>query len=156
DIGVQSEGADVPSRDTQGNQPIVTLGGESDADGRFRFEGLPAGRYVVGFQPGDPVTADVSVGESTELLLRMRRAPAGHCRVRDAAGPLEGAGVYSSLQVTRVGWIDDAECWTPASGQCDLSLRGPGHYRVQAGQGEDWLPAQEIDVQWDDVRQLDF
>ncbi len=123
----------------------------TDADGRFRFAGLPDGNYIVHAYGGD-LGATVSravrpaaAGEKRELVLALEPGIRVPVRVLDAAGKEKFASVF----------VFDAggEALNPVSGQLlgkekpkTLVPLAPGRYSVVAAAGLAWSLPQALEI----------
>jgi hypothetical protein len=127
------------------------LNGSTDAEGRFRFAGLPEAHYVVHAYGGalgaaaSHVARPTPPGESRELVLALEPGIRVPVRVVDAAGQEKFASVF----------VFDAngEPLNPASGQLlgkekpkTLIPLAPGRYSVVAAAGASWSAAQTLEI----------
>ncbi len=147
DIGPAPDGARVVGRALKGSEP-VTLGGATlerlegekstlvallDDGGRFTFEGVPAGRYVLRAQEalgGAPHSLAVSVpeggGEVTADIDLLLGAIAGRVDGAGKGGIAVATSVASGEEHVGVVWPD---------GSFAIDGLGAGEYRVRAARG---------------------
>jgi len=131
--------------------PSMGFIGSTDAQGRFRFAGLPDGSYTLHAYAGElGATASralrpVRSGEKREVVLALEPGVRVPVRVLDAAGKEKSGSVF----------VFDAsgEALNPASGQLlgkeqprTLIPLAPGHYSVVAAAGLSWSAPQSLEI----------
>lgn len=122
-------------------EPALTT--TSDAEGRFRFEGLGGASFTVwGRAPGfgDGLKERAAPGDPVELILPAPRGLSG--RLRDEAGaPVQGRVQVTSRRLARV-----YEAATDAAGRFEVQGLGEGPFAV-VGLAPGRLPAMEDETQ---------
>ncbi|MCB9824314.1 MAG: carboxypeptidase regulatory-like domain-containing protein [Planctomycetes bacterium] len=140
----EADGSTREERATRGSA-------RADDKGRFRIEGLGAGRYLVGVwtRSGAQWSEDVRVSEGQQLQLELVRKPTGRVEVRVAdpqGGPVEGARVTlqragggtwvpSYQAMASAGLVQQPADWaaatsTDGSGYANVPLVPPGTWTV--------------------------
>jgi hypothetical protein len=123
----------------------------TDADGRFRFAGLPGANYVVhAYADGlgaraSRVCRPVPAGEKRAILLELEPAVRVPLRVVDTAGKEKSASVFV--------FDADGEPLNPATGQLfgkekpkTLIPLAPGRYSVVAAAGAAWSAPRALEI----------
>lgn len=128
-------------------RPVLTYRlGETDAEGRYRIEGLPPGQFVVlnfgeaveaaeSVQP-DMVFANVHAGETTTVdFVTQPLRPRFEGVLLDSAGePVAGRSIWVGMNEVPAPLPESTESWTSTTTGPDGSFRftnlGPGRYEV--------------------------
>ncbi|MCB9898000.1 MAG: carboxypeptidase regulatory-like domain-containing protein [Planctomycetes bacterium] len=121
----------------------------TDAVGRYRIEGIPAGRTRLSV-PGAEQDFVAEPGVESEIDLRMRRAPVLVGRVVDPSGaPRAGVDVELLLDSRQSDWVDGTTR-TDASGAFAFEQRfDPGTVRVVAHDETSSTPPVDVELAWD-------
>lgn len=108
----------------------------TDADGRFRYEGVPSGRLMFSAAHPDYLegsrTLDTASDAALDIPLSAGGTIAGQVVGRDRRAPVEGAVVSLQLQgVSRSVWMGD-EARSDPSGRFQFAHLREGRYRLAA------------------------
>lgn len=153
DVSWQESAPDGPNRAAAAM--IARLSGSNsatatDADGRFRFEGLPEGKVTITASHPDFLDGSKDVASDTEqvdITLSIGGSIAGMVVGRDGRAPAAGAEVFlDPLGESSGGWMGGAgePSRADAAGNFLFGHLRPGRYRVRAEAPAGKAPPKEV------------
>jgi hypothetical protein len=131
----------------------------TNAEGRFRIEGLPPEPFELSGQ-GVQVTVEVRAGETAEVTLQARGNPRVRGHISGAQGPVAGAAIDADFYLD-VGPFNGWSTGTPAGhsdadGNFDVELSMPGRYRFSGKLDKQRSKGVELNVDWDQVQWVEL